>query len=145
MAVTRERIVAGLDRAAAVFEDAMMATTVRVFTRTEPAFNTTTGQWGVQAETTLYAGVAYLRLGQARPVKRIEVGESENVTREWRMRVPRGTANFPNGAIVEVTANVRAPEMVGERFRIDDTPNGTNAIVPLYIVTAYEPVDYLLP
>ena len=124
---------------------ATTATTVRVFTRTEPSFNTSTGQWSNPVETTIYTGKAYIRLGQARPVKHIEVGESENVTREWRIRVPRGTATFPNGAIVEVTGNARAPETVGERYRVDDSPNGTNAIVPLYIATAYEPTDYHLP
>lgn len=145
MPVTRARIDTGLDRAAAVFEDAMMNTTVRVFTRAEPAFNATTGTWDPDVETTLYTGKAYLRLGQARPVKRIEVGESDNVTREWRLRVPRGTATFPPGAVVAVTVNARATEMVGERFRVEDSPNGTNAITPVYALTAFEPVDYLLP
>lgn len=146
MAVDASRIATGLDRAAAVIEDGLMPlATVRVVDRDPGEFDTATGEWPAPTETTLYEGIAYFRLGQARPVKTVEVGESLNTTREWRLRVPRGTASFPVGAIVEVLAAERAAESVGKKFRIDDAPEGATTITPYYIMVAYQPREHEVP
>lgn len=146
MAVDSTKIAAGLDRAATVIEDGLMPlATVRVVDRDEPTFDTSAGEWSTAVETTLYEGIGYFRLGQARPVKSIELGESLNTTREWRLRVPRGTVSFPNGSIVEILTAQRAPEMVGKKFRIDDYPEGALSVTPHYIMVHYEPREHEVP
>ena len=145
MPITSDRLIAGLDRAATVFEDALMLETVRVFTRDEGTFNTSTGQWPDPVESELYWGKASRRISQARPVKTIDIGESLNTIREWNLRVPRGTATFPAGAIVEVLESPRSPEMVGQLFRVDDWPEPTLGITPIYKITEYHPRDFEIP
>lgn len=145
---TTTSITAGLNRAAAVFEDALMLSTVAVYpprTSADETFDETTGEWTDAPLDPIYEGKAHIRVGQARPVKTVDVGEALNTTREWRMRVPRGTASFGAGCTVKITAHPRGPEMVNQLFRIDDWPEPTLGSTPLYILTQVHPRDHRLP
>ena len=145
---TQAQIVAGLDRGATVFEDALMLTTVSVYpprTDADETFDPITGEWTDDTLTAVYEGKAHIRQGQARPIKTVELGESLSTVREWRLRVPRGTATFEVGSTVVITANDRTPEMVGQHFRIDDWPEPTLSMTPLYLMTAYHPRDHRVP
>lgn len=145
---TAAGIQASLDRGADVFEGALMLSTVSVYpprTAANETFDTTTGTWTDATLTAIYTGKAHIRQGQARPIKTVELGESLNTTREWRLRVPRGTATFAAGCIVVITANTRTPQMIGQRFRVDDWPEPTLSITPLYLMTQVHPKDHRVP
>ena len=114
-------------------------------TAADESFNESTGEWTDTPLDPIYTGKAHIRLGQARPIKTVELGESLNAIREWRLRVPRGTVTFEPGCIVEITAADRTPQMVGQRFRVDDWPEGTLSPTPLYMITAYHPRDHRVP
>lgn len=145
---TAAGIQASLDRGAAVFEDALMLTTVVVYpprTDADETFDEITGDWTDDTLTAVYTGKAHIRQGQARPIKTVELGESLNTVREWRFRVPRGTATFAVGSMVTITANPRSPQQIGQWFRIDDWPEPTLAPTPLYLMTQYHPRDHRVP
>jgi hypothetical protein len=145
---TQAGVIAGLDRGAVVFETALMLSTIAVYPPRDDStetFDTTTGEWTDATLTAVYTGKAHIRQGQARPIKTVELGESVNTTREWRLRVPRGTVTFAVGSTVTITASVRTPQMVGQWFRIDDWPEPSLSITPLYMMTQYHPRDYRVP
>jgi hypothetical protein len=145
---TEASIIASLDRGAAVFEGALMLTTVSVYpprTDADETFDPTTGTWTDDSLTAVYTGKAHIRQGQARPIKTVELGESLNTVREWRFRVPRGTVTFAVGSTVTITASQRQPQMVGQHFRIDDWPEPTLGITPLYLMTQIHPRDHRVP
>lgn len=139
----------GLDRAATVYETALMITTISVRPPLEDGvdsvFNVSTGEWTDTPPAAIYEGIAHIRQGQARPIKTVEIGESLNAVREWRLRVPRGTVSFEPGCVVEITDADRTPEMIGQLFRIDDWPEGSLTPTPLYMMTAYHPRDHRVP
>jgi hypothetical protein len=126
---TQAGVIAGLDRGAVVFETALMLSTIAVYPPRDDStetFDTTTGEWTDATLTAVYTGKAHIRQGQARPIKTVELGESVNTTREWRLRVPRGTVTFAVGSI-------------------DDWPEPSLSITPLYMMTQYHPRDYRVP
>lgn len=145
MPISADQLNAGLDRAAAVMESALMMDEVEVFTRADGTFDTSTGTWTDGAETLLYKGKAQIRISQARPVKTLDIGESLNVIREWNLKVPRGTASFPVGAIVRYVDARRAKENIGQLYRIDDWPESTLTATPLYKITQYHPREHEIP
>jgi hypothetical protein len=139
---------AGLDRAATVYETALMLSTIAVFPPRDGStetFDPVSGDWTDASLTAVYEGIAHIRQGQARPIKTVELGEALNTVREWRLRVPRGTDTFEVGSTVTITANSRTPEMVGQWFRIDDWPEPTLSPTPLYMMTQYHPRDHRVP
>lgn len=145
---TEASINTALDRAAVVFETSLMLTQVVVYPPREQAdefFDENTGEWTDAPLTPLYTGKAYIRMGQARPIKTVELGEALNAIREWRFLVPRGTVTFPPGSVVEITDADRTPQMIGQRFRVDDWPENTLAPTPRYMITAYHPRDHRVP
>lgn len=145
---TEAGINAALDRAASVYETSLMLTDIAVYPPLDDddeVFNEATGEWVTVFESAVYTGKCHIRQGQARPIKTVEIGESLNAVREWRLRVPRGTVSFEAGSVVEITAADRTPEMIGQRFRIDDWPEGSLQPTSLYMMTAYHPRDHRIP
>ena len=145
---TEAGINAALDRAATVCETSLMLTDIVVYPPLDDddeVFNEATGEWTTVFETAIYTGKCHVRQGQARPIKTVEIGESLNAVREWRFRVPRGTVTFEPGCIIEITGSDRQEQMVGQRFRVDDWPEGSLTPTPLYMATAYHPRDHRVP
>lgn len=145
---TEAGINAALDRAATVYESSLMLTDIAVYPPLDDddeVFDEGSGTWVTNFETAIYTGKCHIRQGQARPIKTVEIGESLNAVREWRLRVPRGTVSFEAGCVVQITGADRTPEMVGQRFRVDDWPEGSLQPTSLYMMTAYHPRDHRIP
>jgi hypothetical protein len=109
----------------------------------EGTFDRESLEWSIEAAPILYDGRCLI--SSRTPDRYFDVGDVQNLRGEWKLTVPSGTDEFPNGSEVEIFSCARDPGIEGRRFRIERRRGGTFKICPSYDLVEFEPVSRELP
>jgi hypothetical protein len=109
----------------------------------EGTFDRDTLEWDITPGATLYEGRCLI--SSRVPDRYFDVGDVQNLRGEWKLTVPSGTDELPNGSIVEILTVARDPGIEGYRFRTERRKGGTFKICPSYDLVEFRPVSRELP
>jgi hypothetical protein len=113
----------------------------------DDTFNTTTGEWTVVGQTTVYEGRAAFRATD--PDRRFDSGGQTLLRQEWSLKLPLDDLTADTepavGDYVEITACARDGQLVGERFRIDRLLGSSFGVVRKCVMYTYDPLGREIP
>lgn len=109
----------------------------------EGTFDRETLEWDIAPGATLYEGRCLV--SSRVPDRYFDVGDVQNLRGEWKLTVPSGTVEFPNGSIVEVLYVARDPGIQGNMLRTERRKGSTFKLCPSYDLVEFKAVSRELP